>query len=921
MPNSEDQIENLFIAALDLASDERNSFLEAQCDGNDDLKEKVLKLLRSDEDAQSEEFLERSAIEIEAKNFSENLPDSRLGQRIGNYKISEKISSGGMGTIYLAIRSDGQFEKKVALKLIKRGMDSEAILQRFLLERQILANLEHTYIARLLDAGMTDDGLPFFVMEYVEGVPINEYCESNDLNLNSRLQIFRKVCAAVSFAHQKLVIHRDLKPSNILVANDETPKLLDFGIAKLLNSTDDATRTEARVLTPAYASPEQMRGEIVGTSSDVFSLGVILEELLTDKKLSSTDAAERWRSANDETRSEKRTDPNSGLPTVNTRLLPGDLQIIVSTAKHIDAERRYHSVEQFAEDIRRYLENLPISARKDSVSYRVTKFVKRNRLTVAVAALFVLSLIGGLLATIWQFRQAQAERARAERRFSDVRALTNSFMFEFHDAIENLPGSTPARELVVKRAVEYLDKLSQESGGDALLERELATAYERIGRIQGNSYYSNLGDTDGALKSYRTSLEIRQRLAALEPDNEKLQTELANSYEGVGDMLYTINDLQGGLHNYENVLQIRQRSVDENDLESRSALADIYSKIGDIKGLDGYQNLGDTDGALAAYNTAAEIDGEISNAAPDNESYQYQYAQRLENLGNLRGATGKTADAIDVEEKADKIFSALALHNPNNTNYQLAKLSNLISLRWVLSDADRHAEAVEKAREAIAKLEQMRLADPKDTFVPRSLGVSYNALGRSLFLAGDINAALENHRHALQIADGLLAADQSSSEKKQDVVHSLQYLAEAQMANAELAPGLANYRRAVSLLEELYAIDATDVRTTDDLSISNAGIGNTLAAMGNYQAALENLQRSVSFAEATAQRSPSNVRIKSRLALRYFEIGEVYSKMRQTDLMQNWYRKSFEVWNQIKQTGTLNKLDAKRLAIVSAALK
>src|SRR6266851_1294855 len=283
------QLKTCFHSALELSPEERTAFLIQACDGDDELRDRVERLLASHEDAGS--FLASPAIidagVISAVDETEGGGhNDRIGQRIGPYEILREIGHGGMGTVFLAVRADDQYRKEVAVKIVNKGMDTDTILRRFVMERQILANLEHPNIARLLDGGTTLDGLPYFVMEHVEGETIIHYCDQHRLHTLERLQLFRQVCSAVQFAHQNLIVHRDIKPSNIVVTADGTPKLLDFGIAKLLHpdwslDTNEATATMFRLMTPDYASPEQIRGLPITTASDVYSLGVVLYELLS----------------------------------------------------------------------------------------------------------------------------------------------------------------------------------------------------------------------------------------------------------------------------------------------------------------------------------------------------------------------------------------------------------------------------------------------------------------------------------------------------------------------------------------------------------------------------------------------------------------------------------------------------------------
>jgi serine/threonine protein kinase len=441
--------------------------------------------------------------------------DANIGRRIGPYEIVREIGAGGVGSVYLAQRVD-EFRQRVAIKLLRAGMDSRMVISRFRHERQILAGLHHPNISRLLDGGATEDGRPYFVMEYVEGKPIDAYANERGLSIRERLQLFRQICAAVQYAHQNLVVHRDIKPGNILVTEDGTPKLLDFGIAKLQRpvpghdaaaqepsvaaaggATLALTEADMRLMTPEFASPEQARGLPITTASDVYSLGVVLYQLLTGRmpyqfKTRSPVEVEL-------VISEQEPPRPSTVGGILAKGLTGDLDNLVLKALEKDTQRRYGSAEQLSEDIRRYLEGMPVLARPQTLFYRAGKFARRNRMAVAAAILLFVSLTGGLVATSWEAQVARQQRARAERRFNDVRRLTESFLFEFHDKIKDLTGATEARRLVVAKALEYLDGLEREASGDRSLQLELAEAYGRLGDVQGNPYSSNIGEIHSAL--------------------------------------------------------------------------------------------------------------------------------------------------------------------------------------------------------------------------------------------------------------------------------------------------------------------------------------------------------------------------------------------------------------------------------------
>ena len=417
----------------------------------------------------------------------------------------------------------------------------------------------------------------------------------------------------------------------------------------------------------------------------------------------------------------------------------------------------------------------------DTWGYRASKFVRRNRIAVAATALILLTLVAGLGATLYQANVAQRERQKAEQRFNDVRTLANSFLFEFHDAIQSLSGSTPARKLVVSRAIEYLDKLAVESNDDRAIQRELGTAYERIGKIQGNSYFSNLGDTDGAMSSYRRSLEIRQRLADMEPENLEYQYDLAISHRGVGDMFYTMDDLQNGLRSYESSLAILERITTEqpDDLKYLSSLADVLSRRGDIKGMTGYANLGDTAGAVENYQRVVALAEKLTLAAPDNLEYRGDYATRLFYFARLQSSTGDLKGALISGRKSIELLEGLVAANPDDAAYESRLMASLNSMRPTLLAEGQIKEAVENARRVVKTLERLSADDPQNSNIRRSLGVSYGSLGTCLVQTKDTAEAIQYFRRSLAIAEELAAAEPKNVEHAKDVETAKKGLSDA----------------------------------------------------------------------------------------------------------------------------------------------
>lgn len=775
---------------------------------------------------------------------------------IGQYKIIRRIGQGGMGAVYLAARADDQYQKQVAIKLVRTGMNSGFVLRRFLSERQILASLDHPNIARLLDGGTTPDGRPYFVMEYIEGEAITEYCDKNRLSTIERLKLFQKVCAAVHYAHQNLVIHRDIKPSNILVTSDGTPKLLDFGIAKLLNPETadqpaETTATAAGMMTPVYASPEQVRGQSVTTASDVYSLGVLLYQLLTGHRpyrITSLVAHEIINAILEQQPEKPSTAINrtETLPGTNntggTRLTPemvsstrdgqidklrrrlsGDIDNIVLKAMRKEPERRYASVDQFSNDISRHLEGLPVIARKDTLLYRSAKFIKRNKAAMFAAVLILITLIGGIVAT-------NVERARAERRFNDVRRLANSFMFEVHDAIESLQGSTPARELLVTRALEYLDSLAQEATGDISLQRELATAYQKVGDVQGNPFDNNIGDSLGALESYRKSIAIREKVVAQSSSTVEDRRALASVYASAADVLWGRGETEGALDYYRKSQAIREALMSENadDAETARNLWKGYLRIGYAQAQAGdlaagvesfskaraiieklvaadptnakarrdmavnYSSIGealvetgDVRGGIEQFQKALTIDQELSNSAPLDADIKLNVAVDYGNIGDaLAREEGSLAAAIEAYRTGLPIMASLAAADPKNEKLQRNVAVYHMRIAGLLAGLGKNKEALESALKAIAILERIVDQDAANMHGRGELALSYNEVGLLLAKSGDAAGAIENIRKGRMIAEALSTANPANAELRALLASTYAYLGRAHVALA-----------------------------------------------------------------------------------------------------------------------------------------
>jgi tetratricopeptide (TPR) repeat protein len=485
------QIAELVKSALERGTEQWPSYLDEACPADPAMRAEIESLLKHQERASH--FIEGSALPLAVEALAGD-GKYAAGTVLGDYEIVSLIGEGGMGEVYLA--HDRSLGRRVALKLVQRGMGTEEIIRRFKREERLLAGLNHPNIAQLYGGGVSPDGGPFFAMEYVDGIRIDEYCDQKRLPLRARLELFRKVCAAIHYAHQHLVIHRDIKPSNILVTETGEPKLLDFGIGKLVDpgqaAESEPTLTMVAVMTPEYASPEHIRAEAVTTASDTYSLGVLLYELLTGQrpyriKTRRPDEIARLICETEPAKPSTavaRSDGSSKIQIPNPKLLRGDLDNIVLMALRKEPARRYSSVAQFSEDIRRYLDGLPVIARKDTFGYRSAKFVRRHRFGVAAAVVVLLTLIGGIVATAWQARVVREERDVARLETAKAERI-NTFlqdMIGFSNPSWYSPNTQKAGDVTISQVLEDIGprietELADQPEVRAEMERTIGTTY------------------------------------------------------------------------------------------------------------------------------------------------------------------------------------------------------------------------------------------------------------------------------------------------------------------------------------------------------------------------------------------------------------------------------------------------------------
>jgi serine/threonine protein kinase len=597
-------IKETFATALDLPATERDRLLAGS---SDEIRAEVEKLLASYQEAQA--FIGTPII-VEKGLRPDAFEEKVTGKKIDDYCVLEKIGEGGMGTVFLAEHTGQGFSQRVALKLIKRGMDTNAVLGRFLMERQILAGLEHPNIARLYGGGSTNDGLPYFVMEHVEGESIRDFCDKRRFDTDERLRLFTKVCGAVSYAHQQLIVHRDLKPSNIIVTASGEPKLLDFGIAKLLlpdSRAAERTATQFHVMTPEYASPEQLSGNKTTTATDVYSLGVVLYELLTGTRpfdfkgkslIEISDALRTQRpvrpsecqlvtaqagrgtpTASDANGSDTFSEARVRKPQTSARNLKGDLDNIILQAIRREPERRYQSVVEFSEDIERYLSGLPVKATSDTVGYRATKFIKRHRTVFVATVCFMLLLLVSTTITGWQYFVARAQRAKAEARLNQLRGVAKSLLTETNAALKKMPESLEIRKSVVERSIAVLDTLAAEENNDLNFVTELADAYDELGKMRFWSFHQSRL----AISDYQKALQLRRRAAVLAPNNIQVLNKFAETLPNMAEVYSAQADREGLMRVWQEQRGIDQQrlALDSNNPETLNSVSIHRQELAD----------------------------------------------------------------------------------------------------------------------------------------------------------------------------------------------------------------------------------------------------------------------------------------------------------------------------------------------------
>lgn len=893
------EVRKIVNAALDQPPEERQAYAEQACGTDAALREAVWSLLN--DDSVPEGFLE-PPIEGAAVHLAAGSVDRAAAiEHMGRYRVTEVIDSGGIGTVYRAVPSDDENAPPVAVKVLKRGMTGEDMQQRFRQEQEVLARLKHRNIARFIDGGVTSGGLLYLVMEFIEGRPIDRFCDQQKLAVSDRLELFEDVCSAVQYSHRNLVVHRDLKPRNILVTHDGVPKLLDFGIAKLLEDGSsgpavDPTVTANRMITPQYASPEQIKGAPISTATDVYSLGVVLYELLTGHRpydlrgkargeilelIGEVDPA----SPSTQVMQTEEVTYLDGTTTTLTpelvsvargtdpqslrRELTGDLDTIVLTAMQKDPDRRYASVERLAEDLRRYRTGLPILARADTFSYRARKFIRRNKAATIAATIAFISLIAGTTGLAVRLKQAQGAQAQLVKESENARlqARRSQRLSDFlQDMLASVSPREKGKEVTVREVLDEAVKTADsELGGDP--------------RLLG-SILSTIGDTYRTLDMFEQARAQLDRAYALAREHyDPNDVEIATCLNNLGVLLYETGDYSKSNELHREALSIRERVLGRTSAASAQSLNNLAAVLSVTGAYDESRALFtealqirrtvlDAQDPLIAitmshlasilehngeYAAAEEMTREVLDLR--RQVYGDEHAETVRTiatLGNLHRAQGKYDEA--ESELREALSLQRKLHGPNN----LDVAETLNNLAVVLRARERHREAASLLRETL-DIARALLGEEHVT-----VATIMSNLGNTLRAAGEVSEAEDLYRRSLEMRRTLLGNDHPA-------------IATALNNLASLLHEKGDYETADALYSECLAIQRSQLGprharvgiTLYNLASMHAARGNLEQAITSYEEALEILE------ESLGEQHPRVAKVLHALSKTHYSAGEL----------------------------------------------
>ena len=678
-----------------------------------------------------------------------------------------------------AARAGDEFSRRVAIKVLPAIWSGSTLAERFRFERQVLAGLNHPGIARLYDAGATDDGVPYFVMEYIDGQPVDDWCRARALTVRQCVTLMVRVCESVAHAHQNLVVHRDLKPANILVTNDGQPKLLDFGIARMVSDeasdSPGLTRTGQHAFTPEYASPEQVRGAAITTASDVYSIGMLLY-LLTSGHPAYSVAGLGPMDALKTVCEAEPSAPSLSASGGRRAALRGDLDHVILKALRKNPAERYATVASLAEDLRAWLDGRAVSATPATPWYRARKTLARHKLTAAAVAAVALALVAGGVTTAWQARVARLERDKAERRFQQVRQFADSLLFDVHDALRKLPGATEPRRLLLDRAVQFLDGLEQDAAGDTSLALELAEAYRKLGQVQGSSVSENVGDVASALASFDRAARICDAVLARDPDSMPAMIVATGAYDDLSAARLNANDIAGAGRAYRRHEEVAARleRTHPSDPAAMASVASSYANLGYFRGREG-----DKTGAQQLYAKAIRTFEALPAEKRAEIETTRMYAFALKRNAAIHVSENRLDEGQRLYQQALTFDEALVASHPDNAAYRYDMTFSLSDLAFVARKRKEFARAESLYLRALEIRQAALDADPKDVRALTGVSNLHNYLGT---VYRDLNLTREElfHRRAnVELRKRLLAMGEPTAGVVEPLVWASAYLAAA----------------------------------------------------------------------------------------------------------------------------------------------